>query len=137
MAHISSGIKTHGMRNVGFGYSSQDYNTPNVTYLSPHSVSQANHQPKKKNESEEEPFQGEEEHSQSETSSTSPPGQFPQHNYVKNRVGTTKKDSLAFLGLRTRGTWCKRHIRSLYYREARKRHPDKNPDNREEATLNV
>ena len=48
MAQSSTGVKTHVMRYVGFGYSSQDYNTPIVTYPSPHSVSQANHQPKKK-----------------------------------------------------------------------------------------
>ena len=48
MSHSSTGIKMHVMINIEFGYSSQDYNTSIATYLSPHLVSQANHQLKKK-----------------------------------------------------------------------------------------
>ena len=49
MAHSSIGLKMYDViRYVGIGYSSQDCSTPIVPYLSPHPVSQANHQPKKK-----------------------------------------------------------------------------------------
>ena len=121
------------MKNVGVGYFSQDYNTAIVTYLSPHTVSQANHQSKKKMNTKRNHFK-EKKNTVNKKHHQSPPGQSPQYNYVKNIVDTTKKDSIAFLGLSTRGTWCERHIRSLYLREARKRHPDKNPDNRKEVT---
>ena len=41
-------LKTHVIRDIGIGYLSQDYSIPIVTYLSPNTVRQANHQPKKK-----------------------------------------------------------------------------------------
>ena len=107
MAHSSTGSKTHVI------IPEPPPRKPNQPSTKEEDKPPSQPSTKGEDESEEKLFQEEEEHSQSDISSTStPPRESPHYNYVKSRVGTTEKYSLASLGLSTRGTCYECHVKN-------------------------